>query len=114
MSCCCSRQIRLIYYYCSVCVVSPSGLLPPPLYSKYVSPIIYRLFTVREFTIRQLLLTHFKQYAHELDKSHLQKYIMPQVSARPPRLPLSLPSSSTTRAERSQMETKIPMFVSVA
>ncbi|XP_067950673.1 protein-associating with the carboxyl-terminal domain of ezrin-like isoform X2 [Watersipora subatra] len=55
------------------------GLLSPPLFSKYVAPVLYKLFTVREHNVRILLLRHFGTYCSLLDVTDLEHYVMPMV-----------------------------------
>ena len=56
------------------------GLISTKLYKKYLPPVLYRLFTVKEYNIRLLLLQTLHSYCHLLDKTRLEKYIMPLVS----------------------------------
>lgn len=58
----------------------PEGLLPAALFKKFLVPVICRLFTVREYGIRLFLLKHFRCYSSLIDKSRLEKQIMPLVS----------------------------------
>ncbi|KAF6030551.1 SCYL3 [Bugula neritina] len=51
---------------------NPFGLLSPSLFKKYLPPVILRLFTVKEFRVRILLLDHFHCFCHMLDKSRLE------------------------------------------
>ena len=72
------------------------GLISTKLYKKYLPPVLYRLFTVKEYNIRLLLLQTFHSYCHLLDKTRLEKYIMPLVSMmifykqRPVAVPMTL------------------------
>ena len=71
----------------------PEGLLPAALFKKFLVPVICRLFTVREYGIRLFLLKHFRCYSSLIDKSRLEKQIMPLVSwwpSRPIRISFSI------------------------